>query len=231
MPTSIDSPGRPRLKLCVDRVLPPRRTAERLAFSRDRKWNVTDLHVRFVDPDPTDGRIRDVVMAWNNALQESIRFVFDDRAEADIRVGFQNTGNWSYVGTEARHYPQSDQTMNLGSITPASDDATVRQVVLHEFGHALGCVHEFRSPEAPIQWDEDAVYAYYGGAPNFWDRATTKANVLDRYDTTLTVRTTFDPDSIMMYPIPPELTLDHLSYEWKNHLSPSDIAFIRQMYS
>jgi hypothetical protein len=231
MSTSVHSLEQPRWKICVDRVLPPRTAADRLAFSRDRRWNVTDLHVRFVDPDPTGGRIQQVVTAWNDALQESIRFVFDDRAEADIRVGFQNSGNWSYVGTEARTHPQSAQTMNLGSITPGSDDATIRQVALHEFGHALGCVHEFRSPDAPIQWDEEAVYAFYAGAPNFWDRATTKANVLDRYDDTLTARTTFDPDSIMMYPIPPELTLNRTSYEWKSQLSPSDITFIRQMYS
>lgn len=142
----------PRLKACVDRIPAPRYAADRLAFSRDRKWNVDVLHVRFLSGDILlQHRVRDVVREWNAALQDSIHFVFDDAGQADIRVSFDDCGNWSYIGTDTRRYPQDVQTLNLGSVGPGADEATLRQVVLHEFGHALGCVHEFLAagPRAP----------------------------------------------------------------------------------
>jgi serralysin len=41
-------------------------------------------------------------------------------------------------------------TMNYGWMTPDSSDDEVHRVVAHEFGHALGLIHEHQNPDTPI---------------------------------------------------------------------------------
>lgn len=46
-------------------------------------------------------------------------------------------------------------------------------MVVDEFGHALGILHEHQNPNVNINWDEEAVYADMARSPNFWDRNRT----------------------------------------------------------
>jgi hypothetical protein len=55
--------------------------------------------------------------------------------------------------------------MNLGWINDNKSEDDLRSVILHEFGHALGAVHEHESPYARIQWDREKVYEDLGGPP------------------------------------------------------------------
>ena len=103
-------------------------------------------------------------------------------------------------------------------------------IALHEFGHALGLIHEHQSPESPIKWNEAKVMKYYSGYPNYWDIATIRSNVLDKYQKTQTMRSTeFDPKSIMLYPIQAQFT-DGFSSDWNRVLSDTDRTFIRDFY-
>ena len=47
--------------------------------------------------------------------------------------------------------------MNLGWIHDSKSEDELRSVVLHEFGHALGAVHEHESPYASIPWNKEKV--------------------------------------------------------------------------
>jgi hypothetical protein len=38
--------------------------------------------------------------------------------------------------------------------------------VIHEFGHALGLIHEHQNPSGGIQWNKPVVCRYYEGPPN-----------------------------------------------------------------
>jgi hypothetical protein len=223
----------PMLHVCVDRKATLTAANDRLAVSNKRKWDVRTLRVRFFDDVPQDirGRIRAAVVPWVEALQDRLKIQFDDALNAEIRISTAGLGHWSWIGTEAREKPVGEATMNFQGFSAATDDVTLQRVVRHEFGHALGCLHEFMNPDGGVQWNEEAVYAYYGGPPNFWDRDKTKANVLKHYDKTVTSRTAFDPNSIMMYPVPAEFTTNGVGFEWKSDLSPSDKTFIRQIYS
>ena len=77
-----------------------------------------------------------------------------------IRITFAaDKGSWSYVGQESLSRPAGSATMNLGWI----DDKSValsnadKGTILHEFGHALGLVHEHQSPAraGTLTLDED----------------------------------------------------------------------------
>ena len=95
-------------------------------------------------------------------------------------------------------------------------------MVLHEFGHALGCVHEHESPAVEIKWNKPAVYRDLGGPPNNWDKATVDSNVFHKYSASQTKYTVFDPDSIMLYSFPASWTLDGKSYKENEKLSVLD---------
>jgi len=57
-------------------------------------------------------------------------------------------GSWSHIGTEANEIEPRQPTMNLGWLSGLTDAVsdTERGVILHEFGHVLGLLHEHQSP-------------------------------------------------------------------------------------
>ncbi|KAK3343684.1 hypothetical protein B0T25DRAFT_554935 [Lasiosphaeria hispida] len=117
--------------------------------------------------------------------------------------------------------------MNL-DIALDTSKTRVRRMVLHEFGHALGCSHEHSSPAAKIKWKENAVYDHYREM-NRWDERTVDHNVLRVIQTTQ--YSPFDDKSIMIYRIPAKLTLDNFSVPEKpTELSSTDKSFIAMMY-
>jgi hypothetical protein len=154
-----------------------------------------------------------------------------DPAQALIRISFiVNAGSWSAVGTTCREVESNKPTMNFGWLNPSSTPVEIRRVVLHEFGHALGLVHEHQNPAGGIQWNKEQVYKELSGPPNNWDRATIDQNVFMPLESGETIYTTFDPSSIMVYPIPARWTLDGFSVGLNDDLSDTDRAFIRQEY-
>jgi serralysin len=219
------------VRACIDRKLAPHReTTERLALLKSARWDVgSTLHVAFMGGDARiQEKVERVAQEWT--LNANLKLRFGDSPKAQIRIAFQPGGSWSYVGTECLCIPKDQPTMNLGWLMPDTEDDEYSRVVLHEFGHALGCIHEHLSPAAGIQWNEKAVLDFYAGPPNHWDEETTRRNVFETYSQTLTVSSEFDPESIMIYPIPKEFTKNGFEVEWKRRLSERDKAFIRELY-
>jgi hypothetical protein len=113
-------------------------------------------------------KVEEFAHQWSD--HGDVKFDFGSDPQAEIRISFQHQGSWSYVGTDALSVPSDEPTMNYGWLTPGSPDNEYSRVVLHEFGHALACIHEHQHPEAGIPWDKEAVYNYYTGPPNNWTK-------------------------------------------------------------
>lgn len=246
------------LKLCLDRVLPKELEEEatriaieenpanlampaspdeapdelKLALDAQRKWKPGRiLHIRFLNGEPVVQRkVEQFARIW--CEHANIQFEFGDNPQAEIRISFNPGGSWSYIGTDALLIAKGEPTMNLGWLRADTSDEEYSRVVLHEFGHAIGCVHEHQHPAGGIPWNEKAVLAYYMGPPNNWPAQYVRSNVLGRYAKNLTNHTdSLDPHSIMLYPVPKEHTLGGFEIPWRNHqLSEMDKAFIAQIY-
>ncbi|MEV0660625.1 hypothetical protein ACIBI3_12345 [Actinomadura luteofluorescens] len=202
---------------------------EELAVSSNRKWQTgQELRVSFLNGDTeVRKRIQRHAETWLEFA--NLKFAFGNFGRAEIRISCQGAGYWSYVGTDALQVDPREPTMVLDGFHGETDETELRRVVLHEFGHAIGCVHEQASPAARIPWDAAKVYDFYQKWQG-WDRETTFNNVLRRYPGSEVHHTPHDPDSIMQYAVPSELTHGGFSIGWNSELSAGDRAFIAQMY-
>jgi hypothetical protein len=173
-------------------------------------------------------RVQAIAEEWME--HANVRFEFGHDSDGEIRVAFAQGASWSLNGTEALGVGEGKPTMNLGWLGPATTDEEYSRVVLHEFGHALACVHEHQSPESGVPWDREAVYRYYAGPPNRWSRDEVDFNIFKTYGSDQTQFSKFDPASIMLYPVPQELTLGDFEIGWNSTLSGTDKSFISERY-
>jgi len=204
-------------------------TPEELALEWRKQWQPgQELRIRFLDGEQRlHERVKTHALAWLD--HANLSFSFGNHPDAEIRISFKGRGYWSLIGTDAMRKPDPRPTMQLGGFTAASDDVELRRTVLHEFGHAIGCVHEQASPAVAIPWDEDKVYSYYRRWQG-WDDATIYQNVLYRYSKEDTRFTHHDPKSIMQYRVPNEVTVGDFEIGWNTELSELDKMFIAKMY-
>ena len=174
-------------------------------------------------------RIQQYATEWSK--WGNIRFKFiADAMQAEIRAEINDDkSSWSRVGRETLSVPAPEKTMNFGWLTDATSDTEVSRVVQHEFGHALGMIHEHQSPAAGIPWDRDKVLAYYRRTYN-WDDAKIEANVLNQAPAASTNYSQYDPSSIMQYAIDAGLTTNGYSVGWNNYLSAVDKQFFGTFY-
>jgi len=209
-------------------------TQERAGLLKNTKWpQGSTITVSFLDGDPAvQKRVQKVASEWTVPGQTAnLKLVFPpNTTKTNIRISFQHQGSWSTLGTTCNQVPQGQPTMNYGWLTPNSTDDEVRRVVLHEFGHALGLIHEHQNPAGGIMWNEQAVYKSLMGPPNNWTKEQVKFNMFEPYSKGETNFTATDPASIMMYPIPAAWTTNGFSVGLNKDLSKTDKSFIRKQY-
>jgi serralysin len=209
-----------------------RMAGHKAALLTGAKWDDGEsVSVRFLEgAQDLQDRVKKVALEW--LKYANLKLDFRKSGPTDIRIAFQpGKGSWSYLGTVCRQIADPDPTMNYGWLTSASPDAEVRRVVLHEFGHALGLIHEHQNPKGGIRWNRDAVVKDLSGPPNNWSLATIESNMFKKYPQTDLVVTDVDPNSIMMYPIPKSWTeKGYFSAGLNSELSDTDKQFISNCY-
>lgn len=205
----------------------------RAAQLKETAWDPgEEIRVAFLGGDPgLQQRVQAFAEEWTGQQMANLKLQFVPGGSGDIRIAFvAGAGSWSFLGTVCREIPEPEATMNYGWLTPDSSDDEVARVVRHEFGHALGLIHEHQNPDTPVNWNRDAVIADLSGPPNNWPLDVIEHNIFNREKPEDVAGTATDKLSIMMYPIPPSWTLDGFSAELNTEFSETDRSFIRQAY-
>jgi len=206
----------------------------RMALINQKKWkDGCNLRCRFLDGDDFQkGKVKEKAQIWQQYANITIGFVNDP--DAEVRISFQaDPGSWSAIGNDclvAGYFPAYQPTMNFGWLRDDTDDTEYERVVVHEFGHALGCIHEHQQPNENLPWKVDAVYAAFSGAPNYWTKDEIDENVLEKYSPKGVSATQFDPQSIMLYQFDGSLFTTGAGTPLNTHLSDLDKKMIAEMY-
>jgi hypothetical protein len=245
------------VKICVQMPLPEDihtiKTLEndssshaRAAFFKSKLWKKNDtIRIKFVDnrtivewtdlnileyADPLETEVRKLTPkeAVKKVVTErlipivGLNIFFVEDGDAEIKVGFNpDTGAWSLIGTDCIK-SKEPITLNLGWLDVGT--------IIHEFGHALGMIHEHQSSlENKIQWDEDAVYKW-GEKTQGWDKTITYDNIIKKYDINLLNGSKFDECSVMLYFFPDNLTLNNKGTKQNNRLSSYDVEYLSKIY-
>lgn len=143
----------------------------RMAVVDSKKWQPgAILKCHFLDGTPKmRKKTQAVAHQWERYCD--IKFKFVTSGAAEIRISFYaDNGSWSAVGRDAlnqQYFPPHQPTMNYGWLRDDTPNNEYSRVVLHEFGHALGCVHEHQSPKFTRKWNTAAVMKYFQGPPNY----------------------------------------------------------------
>ncbi|KAI3612956.1 peptidase m12a astacin [Moniliophthora roreri] len=161
-----------------------------LAVMSTKQWPLTDgkeLYLKYYFMDGSENKrkaVKDTIVTWSTFAN----VIFDqtqDKDTAEIRISFKGPGSWSAVGTDARLITNKDEpTMSFGWLADSSEpSAEDKGTILHEFGHALGMMHEHQSPARgeSIHLKELAVYEYYRPLLNYNDRLV-KTQIIDQYN-------------------------------------------------
>jgi len=214
---------------------------QRAAVS-NKYWGAdgVDLSVSFLDNPPQELRTKILfhMNAWDTTAGGNVKFKESSNIDgADVRINREVMadkrwrGYWSFLGTDIKVYSgPANQTMNLEAFSTSTSDAEFHRVVRHEAGHTIGLVHEHMREELVNKIDPDKAIAYYMDLTG-WTEDQVRRQVLTPHDPNSIVGTPIaDPDSIMAYHVPAEITKDNVAIAGGGDLSPADIAFIKIVY-
>ena len=159
----------------------------------------------------------------------NILFEAEDYEKAMVRIMFAfGPANFTYIGNDILKVDSGDFTMQLDQSIFGKNRSQLRKVVLHQFGHVLGMVHEFNPPGQGALWDKAEVSKDFRKAG--WSANDIQLNLFGLYTHRITNGWFFDRASIMHLSI----ALRHLNGGtpafYNDNISEGDIAWIASRY-
>ena len=175
-------------------------------------------------------KIKKAAKEWEKYANLTLDFV--DYGEANIRVLLTDKGGCnSFVGTVALSINPEEKTMNIDTnffhAKGVCYDNYLTQTIQHEFGHAIGLLHE-HSYKGKMLWNKTAVYK--DGAKVGWDSAQVNYQIFQEYDALYTNGFKYDPLSIMHYGFNASWTTNNVEVKSNFKISEGDKESIGYYY-
>ncbi|WP_223484157.1 M12 family metallopeptidase [Pseudomonas sp. A-RE-19] len=202
---------------------------KRSVVNYSKLWaNGRTLKIAFMDDPGADHKQKIINAASKWLPYINLNFDFFDTLQGDIRIATKNNDNSSMLGTDALLVHPDWPTMNLG-VKPEHEDFEV--IVVHEFGHALGAMHEHQHPQANIPWDKPKVYEFYQNRQmNPLTREEVDENMFAPFNTPEAIYTSYDRKSIMHHPVANALTLGDWEIPINRTISKKDKRLMKLLY-
>jgi len=202
-----------------------------------KEWEkYANVHFRFLPDDASYTQIR-IKLGQGKGHNSAVGTEANFRSQNEATVNFD-----TLFFADAKYY--SDKLKKEGAEPPFTltdlvnemaadpnhwDNRELRRVVVHEFGHCLGLLHEQSYPDA-VKWKRtDSIYDYYRQTQK-WNRQQVDMNVFNTASRFYTNGTRYDPRSIMHYSINPWETVDGYSVKENFDLSVGDKTLIAALY-
>ncbi|HWV74794.1 MAG TPA: M12 family metallopeptidase, partial [Pseudosphingobacterium sp.] len=161
------------------------------------------LHKAIADTAAEWTKYANIVFDFGYNIKANTYRLWVSQDTSPIRVGFDESGYWSWVGTQSvdeAFCKPGEITLNLEGFDKILPN-NWQSIVLHEFGHALGFHHEHQSPVSDCDFNWPTLYDYLAGSPNNWSKETVDYNLRKMAASGLTY-SPHDRSSIMHYSFP-----------------------------
>jgi len=155
---------------------------------------------------------------------------------SDVRIMFcSELGAWSQLGTECLMISKDQPTMCLGWTDSEDDYDDIEYkgtgiVVIHEFGHMLGMIHEHSREDATIVWNKEFVIQKLGGPPNNWSEEDVNKQMFNVVKLNQFNGSKYDPNSAMHYFFPADFFKNKPDLQKVTKLSCLDKTWINKQY-
>lgn len=205
-----------------------------IAVMTTKYWGTNGVKLNVTFTEPTQPELQRKIVAYGNrwGQRANVEFRLIDTTnwqEGDVRISRKGGGYWSYLGTDIRSIPRSQQTMNLQGFSLNTSLAEYERVVVHEFGHTLGFPHEHMRKAIIARLDKEKTYAYFARNQG-WDRDEVDAQVLTPLGEAHIMATPADQDSIMCYQLPGSITKDGKPIPGGPQANDNDLNFAAKIY-
>jgi hypothetical protein len=119
------------------------------------------IGVYFIDGTPEQRRqVEQYAEEWIDRSAIPIEWVFGSQEKKHIRITFKGPSGWSLYGNQTLDSKGDEPTMSLHVYNENKSVETRRSTTLHEFGHALGLMHEHLDPRADLHFHENIILPY-----------------------------------------------------------------------
>ena len=208
----------------------------RLVLVVGNRWpeSGVELSVQFLDAPSTALRKRILLHlnAWSDFANVRFR---ETHGQGQVRIARLDApedvaGYWSYVGTEIEGIALDAPTMNLQEFTMRTPDEEFFRVVRHEAGHTLGFDHEHMRTELVRKIDRKKAIRYYDKLCGWTPQETIDQVLTPLAKKSIIGTTEADPESIMCYQVPADITKDGKAIPGGLDINEKDAEFAAKMY-